>query len=62
MTKPNDETMCYEISGRKYVFKDVRIKLGIPYGYNERKRGWAWLFPKYIQFEGENPVVAKRIS
>lgn len=53
--------LTYEINGFTYKFVHVRKNGGVDYGYSPRRKKWAWLFPTYIQFEGESIVMAKRM-
>lgn len=52
----------YEINGRLFTFVDVRIEAGIYRGYNQKRKKWAWLYPTFIQFEGESVQIAKQLS
>lgn len=54
--------IVYDINGFKYKFVNIRNNGGVKYGYSPRKKRWAFLFPTYIQFEGESIVMAKKVS
>ena len=55
-------TWKYDIYGHIYIFEKVCIRNGSLMGYCKRKGKWAYLFDKYLQFEGEPPVPATLIE
>lgn len=55
-------TFTYDINGRKYTFVADYVDGGIPYGRCQKLRKWGRLYDSYIQFEGGEIVLAKRIS
>lgn len=50
------------INSRKYTFTDIRNEFGTLRGYCKKKRKWAWLFKKYVQFDNEEVVFVEWIS
>lgn len=52
----------YVINGRRYTFKPVQIKDGYQYGYCSKRKKWAYLFDSYLQFDGEDPIIAEKIE
>lgn len=59
--KTKQERVAYLINDRKYEFSGVRIKDGHRYGYCAKRKKWAYLFDSYVQFEGETPIIAKKL-
>lgn len=53
---------AYMINGRKYTFESVRFKDGYRYGYCPKRKKWAYLFDKYLQFEGEEAIKAEKVE
>ena len=57
-----EKTVRYDVNGYIYRFENIRVDGGIEYGYCRRLKKHAWLYPDYIQFEGEYLVRAKRLE
>lgn len=53
----NGNDIIYLINGRIYRFTNIRNDGGVPFGYCSKLRKKGWLYPNFIQFEGENGVV-----
>ena len=54
-------TKAYMINGYKYQFEQVHYEGGMLRGYCKKRKKWAWLADKYLQFDDEPLVLATEI-
>ena len=54
--------ITYSINGHVYNFDDIYVDERCYYGFCRRVSNWAWLGENYVQFEGEDIVIAEIID
>lgn len=58
-----NDILTYKINGRYYTFCQLSYEDdGMIRGYCKKKRKWAWLSERYIQFDGAPIQVAERVE
>ena len=62
MSKSEYVRLSYSINGHVYHFDDIYVDERCYYGFCQKASNWAWLGENYVQFEGEDIVIAKIID
>lgn len=53
-----EREVTYYINGDLYLFTSLHYDFGVLRGYSHKRKKWAELEDKYIQFDNEGPVFA----
>lgn len=52
----------YYINGGVYLFTSLHYEFGVLRGYSHKRKKWAELEDKYVQFDNEGPVFATKVK